>query len=149
MQSFVFLKAKERITGFIKTAKIMVLPSAWMKSSLTTVCRTKKLPSLQTLRPVALYPHELKETNIIHFSDRKPNKIWLGNWRCLGIGVSAIGSTCPYAGTGVGIQQRSTCPYNGEVNRSGYQEFVYIWVNSLKEGRIYDMYLPKPSFSHL
>jgi CRP/FNR family transcriptional regulator, cyclic AMP receptor protein len=78
MQSFVFLKAKERITAFIrKTASLQGISIGLNEILINHGMSHKEIAYLTdtSRQTVARILNELKEANIIHFSDRKPNKI--------------------------------------------------------------------------
>lgn len=78
MQSFVFLKAKERITAFIKrTANFHGIAIGINEVLINHGMSHKEVAYLTdtSRQTVARILNELKEANIIHFSDRKPNKI--------------------------------------------------------------------------
>ena len=87
MQSFVFLKAKERITGFIKkTAKMHGITIGLNEILINHGMSHKEIAFLTdtSRQTVARILNELKEVNIIHFSDRKPNKILIREMAMLG-----------------------------------------------------------------
>jgi CRP-like cAMP-binding protein len=78
MQSFVFLKAKERITAFIKrTASFHGIAIGINEILINHGMSHKEVAYLTdtSRQTVARILNELKEANIIYFSDRKPNKI--------------------------------------------------------------------------
>lgn len=78
MQSFIFLKAKERITGFIKkTASNHGITIGINETLINHGMSHKEIAFLTdtSRQTVARILNELKEANIIYFSDRKPNKI--------------------------------------------------------------------------
>ncbi len=78
MQSFIFLKAKERITAFIKkTASNHGIVIGINETLINHGMSHKEIAYLTdtSRQTVARILNELKEANIIYFSDRKPNKI--------------------------------------------------------------------------
>jgi CRP/FNR family transcriptional regulator, cyclic AMP receptor protein len=78
MQSFIFLKAKERITGFIKkTASSHGIMIGINETLINHGLSHKEIAYLTdtSRQTVARILNELKEANVIYFSDRKPNKI--------------------------------------------------------------------------
>lgn len=87
MQAFVFLKAKERITGFIKKTASMHGITIGLNEILINHGMSHKEIAFLTdtsRQTVARILNELKESNIIHFSDRKPNKILIRQLAMLG-----------------------------------------------------------------
>ncbi len=86
MQSFIFLKAKERITAFIKkTANTQGITIGLNEILINHGMSHKEIAYLTdtSRQTVARILNELKEVNIIHFSDRKPNKILIREYAAL------------------------------------------------------------------
>lgn len=78
MQSFVFLTAKERITAFIKKTANMQGITIGLNETLINHGLSHKEISFITdtsRQTVAKILNEMKDLNIIHFTDRKPGKI--------------------------------------------------------------------------
>lgn len=78
MQSFVFLTAKERITGFLKKSiKIQGIKIGINEILINHGLSHKEIANITdtSRQTVAKILNELKDSNIIHFSDRKPGKI--------------------------------------------------------------------------
>lgn len=78
MQSFVFLTAKERITSFLKkTAGIQGIAIGINETLINHGLSHKEIAFITdtSRQTVAKILNELKDLNIIHFTDRKPGKI--------------------------------------------------------------------------
>lgn len=78
MQSFVFLTAKERITSFLKkTADIQGIAIGINETLINHGLSHKEIAFITdtSRQTVAKILNELKELNLIHFTDRKPGKI--------------------------------------------------------------------------
>jgi CRP-like cAMP-binding protein len=78
MQSFVFLTAKERITAFLKkTASIQGISIGVSETLINHGMSHKEIAYITdtSRQTVAKILNELKDLNIIHFTERKPGKI--------------------------------------------------------------------------
>jgi CRP-like cAMP-binding protein len=86
MESFVFLKAKERIINFVKkTANLHGITIGMNEILVNHGMSHREIAYLTdtSRQTVARILNELKEANIIHFSDRKPNKILIRQFASL------------------------------------------------------------------